>query len=83
MKIIKTKAQPTLEEQFQVGDRIVWHLNHFIGRVSEAVFYSGTVVKVNRATIDVLRENGDVVRLDKWDIAKAQNRKAFEGTDAR
>ena len=83
MKIIKTKAQPTLKEQFQVGDQMVWHVTSFDGRVSEVIDLSGTVVKVNRVTVDVLRKNGDVVRLDKWDLAKAQNRKAFEGTDAR
>ena len=81
MKVIKKKAQPTLKEQFQVGDRIVWHLYHFDGRVSEAVHYSGTVVKVNRVTIDVLRENGDTVRLDDWEIGTAQ--KALEPTTPR
>jgi hypothetical protein len=83
MKIIKTKAQPTLKEQFRVGDQMVWHVTSFDGRISEVLNLSGTVVKVNRVTVDVLRENGDVVRLDKWDIAQAQERAALEGTAPR
>ncbi len=83
MKIIKTKAQPTLKEQFHVGDQMVWHVTSSDGRITEVLNLSGTVVKVNRVTVDVLRENGDVVRLDKWDIARAQERAALEGTAPR
>jgi hypothetical protein len=68
MKVIKKKAEPTLKEQFQVGDRITWYKPFFDGRVSEEINYSGTVVKVNRVTLDVVMENGDTVRLDDWEL---------------
>jgi hypothetical protein len=83
MKVIKKKAQPTLKEQFQVGDQMVWHETRSDGRISEVIDLRGTVVKVNRVTVDVLRENGDVVRLDEWDIARVRERAALEGTAPR
>ena len=77
MKTIKknTTATTTLKDRFTVGMPITWTTNFFDGRVTELIRHEGTVVKVNRVTVDVVRTNGhqrtigDTVRLDEWDLA--------------
>lgn len=80
MKTIKTNTTATtaLKDQFTVGMPITWTTNFFDGRGTEVVRHEGTVVKVNRVTVDVVRTNGhprvigDTVRLDARDLATAR-----------
>lgn len=63
MKTIKRHTEPKV--QLAVGDVIDWNLPHFDGRATETVAYRGTIVKVNKFTVDVVRrDNWDTVRLD-------------------
>jgi hypothetical protein len=69
MKLIKTNTKTnnaTIKEAFKVGDTVKWGTNSFDGRVSEWITFTGTVVKVNRRTVDVERDNGNVYRLEAF-----------------
>jgi hypothetical protein len=70
MKVIKkhTEAAVALKDQFTVGASIAWTTTFFDGRVTEVIRHTGTVVKVNRVTVDVELANKDIVRLDEWDL---------------
>ncbi len=65
MKLIKTNTK-TIKEAFKVGDTVKWGTSSFDGRVSEWLAFTGTVIKVNRKTVDVERDNGNVYRLDAF-----------------
>jgi len=67
MKLIKkhTPVAPT----FNVGDLVRWNEHYFDGRVTETVVRSGTVIKLNRKTVDVQRENGDIYRGEPAELA--------------
>ena len=67
MKLIK-KNTPAAHT-FNVGDLVRWNENHFDGRVTETIVRSGTVIKVNRKTVDVQRENGDIYRGEPAELA--------------
>jgi len=70
MKVIKKHtAKTTLKDQFTIGQTINWTTTFFDGRQTENIRHTGTVVKVNRVTVDVELANKDVVRLDDWDLA--------------
>ena len=79
MRLIRksTKNDKTIREAFKVGDTAKWNVSSFDGRITEILEFTGTVVKVNRKTVDVERDNGDVYRLDafihirtgEWDLA--------------
>jgi hypothetical protein len=71
MKTIKTNTTAkTLKNRFKVGLPICWTTTFFDGRATDHILHEGTVVKVNRVTVDVaLGEN--IVRLDAWDLATA------------
>jgi ribosomal protein L21E len=67
MKLLKKKTtDKTINEAFKVGDIVNWNVNHFDGRITEFVNYVGTVVKVNKKTVDVETANGDTYRLDAF-----------------
>ena len=71
MKTIKTNTTATtLKNRFKVGLPIQWTTRFFDGRDTEYILHEGTVVKVNRVTVDVARGE-DIVRLDAWDLATA------------
>jgi ribosomal protein L21E len=78
MKLIKKNNKAgTINEAFKVGDVVTWNSSFFDGRVTELVEHTGTVVKVNKKTVDVEMANGNVFRLDafikistgKWALA--------------
>ena len=78
MKLLKKKTtNKTINEAFKVGDTVKWNVPSFDGRITEILEFTGTVVKVNRKTVDVERPHGDVYRLDafihirtgEWDLA--------------
>jgi hypothetical protein len=71
MKVIKkhTPAVTPLKDQFTVGETIKWTTRFFDGRSTSYVGHTGTVVKVNKVTVDVELGNKGVVRLDEWDLA--------------
>ena len=63
MKTIKRHTEP--KPQYTVGDVVDWNLPFFDGRVTELIPYRGTIVKVNKVTVDVVRaDNKNTVRLD-------------------
>ena len=71
MKTIKKNTTATtLKNRFKVGLPIHWTTTFFDGRANENILHEGTVVKVNRVTVDVARGE-DIVRLDAWDLATA------------
>ena len=71
MKTIKKNTTAkTLKNRFKVGLPIHWTTRFFDGRDTEYILHEGTVVKVNRVTVDVARGE-DIVRLDAWDLATA------------
>jgi hypothetical protein len=68
MRLIRksTKNDKTIREAFKAGDTAKWNVSSFDGRITEILEFTGTVVKVNRKTVDVERDNGDVYRLDAF-----------------
>ena len=67
MKLLKKKTtSKTINEAYKVGDLVSWSTSSFDGRVSEWTVHTGTVIKVNRKTVDVEKENGDQYRLSAY-----------------
>jgi hypothetical protein len=62
MKTIKRHTKQVTK--FRTGQVVDWTIGHFDGRTTEYVPYTGTVVKMNKVTVDVYLPNQDVVRLD-------------------
>jgi hypothetical protein len=65
------KKAPVQEQVFTVGQNIqfpIWVPLQNIGTTRE--WKDGTVVKVNRVTIDVQTAKGNVYRVDKFDLKK-------------
>jgi len=75
MKVLKAKTQKVnLNDKWKVGNRIEWTVGQFDGRTTEYVRYEGTVVKVNRVTLDVKCDKPQMtVRLDLDDLMNARN----------
>ena len=72
MKTIKTNTTAkTLKNRFKVGLPIHWTTAFFDGRHTDHIEHEGTVVKVNRVTVDVALGE-DIVRLDARDLATAR-----------
>jgi hypothetical protein len=67
-KLIK-KAE-TKVIQFNVGDKVMFYSHWNDGRISGSDEYSGTVIKVNKVTIDVQVGNGDIWRVEKHKLNK-------------
>lgn len=66
-KLIKKAA--IVEKQFHVGQLLRFPIQvalQNIGTTDE--WHEGKVVKVNKVTIDIEHENGNVYRVDKWDL---------------
>lgn len=71
MKILKkatdTADTRTIKEAFPIGTKVTWTVPFFDGRITQHDAYAGTVVKVNRKTVDVVVEGTcDVARLDAF-----------------
>ena len=67
MKLLKKKTTTkTINEAFKVGDAITWNVPSFDGRITEIIKYTGTVVKVNRKTVDVESAKGNLYRLEAF-----------------
>ena len=62
MKTIKRHTEKVTK--LTTGQTVDWQVPFFDGRTTEYVPYEGTVVKVNKVTVDVALPNQDVVRLD-------------------
>ncbi len=62
MKTIKRHTEKVTK--LRTGQVVDWTIGFFDGRGTEYVPYTGTVVKVNKVTVDVALGNQDVVRLD-------------------
>jgi hypothetical protein len=62
MKTIKRHTEKVTK--LYTGQTVDWQVPFFDGRTTEHVPYEGTVVKVNKVTVDVALPNQDVVRLD-------------------
>ena len=63
------KKAPVQERVFTVGQSIkfpLWVPLQNIGTTIE--FFDGIIVKVNRVTIDIQTANGNVYRVDKFDL---------------
>ncbi len=73
MKLLKKNiTEVALKDKFTVGNPINWTVNFFDGREHTGVLRTGTIVKVNRVTVDVKLANGDVVRLNERDLWTAK-----------
>ena len=67
MKLIKKNSTTKkITDAFKVGDAAKWLVSMFDGRISTFKEYTGTIVKVNRKTVDVEVANGNVYRLDAF-----------------
>ena len=64
-KLIST--QPIVNT-FEIGDKTYWVDSVFDGRVFESQVFYGTVVKVNRITVDVKTKTGNIYRVNKEDL---------------
>ena len=64
-KLIST--QPIVNT-FEIGDKTYWVDSVFDGRVFESQVFYGTVVKVNRITVDVKIKTGNIYRVNKEDL---------------
>lgn len=64
-KLIST--QPIVNT-FEIGDKTYWVDSIFDGRVFESQVFYGTVVKVNRVTVDVKTKTGNIYRVNKEDL---------------
>ena len=65
------KKAPVQERVFTVGQSIkfpLWVPLQNIGTTIE--FFDGIIVKVNRVTIDIQTANGNVYRVDKFDLTR-------------
>lgn len=62
MKTIKRNTEKVTK--LRTGQVVDWTIGFFDGRETDYVPYEGTVVKVNKVTVDVALPNQDVVRLD-------------------
>lgn len=62
-----TSTTLTIKEAFPRGTKVSWTVPFFDGRMTQFDAYSGTVVKVNKVTVDVILDStGDLVRLDAY-----------------
>jgi len=67
MKLIKKySTTKKITDAFKVGDAAKWLVGMFDGRIFDLKEYTGTIVKVNRKTVDVEVANGNVYRLDAF-----------------
>ena len=67
MKLIKRNNNAgTINEAFKAGNNVTWNNYFFDGRISKVEELAGTIVKVNKKTVDVEMGNGDVYRLDAF-----------------
>lgn len=71
MKILKkatdTADTRTIKEAFRLRTKVTWSVPFFDGRITWRDVYTGTVVKVNRKTVDVIVDDtGDLARLDAY-----------------
>ena len=64
MKLLKKATLPTLKENFKVGDKIYVTTWDFDGRTSVQNTNLYIIQKVNRVTLHVLNERGDVFVMD-------------------
>ena len=62
------KKAPVQERVFTVGQSIQFPIAVPIQNMGYPDRLDGIVVKVNRATIDIETANGDVYRVDKFDL---------------
>jgi len=65
-KLIKQAETKTVN--YTVGDRVRFYSYWNDGRISGSDEYSGTVVKVNKVTIDVQVGNGDIWRVERHEL---------------
>ena len=63
IKLIKKSEQQVVE--FKIGDVVSFNQSFHDGRSYEVITTTGTVVKVNRVTVDVETPKGNVYRVDK------------------
>lgn len=67
MKLLKkTTNNTTISQAFTVGDQVNWSTSSFDGRATEVIKHTGTVVKVNKKTVDVETAAGVTYRLDAF-----------------
>jgi hypothetical protein len=62
MKMIKQAAKKEVVRN--AGDKVIVQTNHFDGRTTHLVHTEMTIVKVNRQTLDMADDAGNVVRFD-------------------
>jgi len=65
-KLIKQAETKTVH--YTVGDRVYFQSYWNDGRISGFDEYSGTIVKVNKVTIDVQVGNGDIWRVERHEL---------------
>jgi ribosomal protein L19 len=66
IRLIKKAEKPV--PTFNIGDKVYYVKFSNDGRMGSNDRYEGTVVKVNRVTVDVELESGSVYRVDKVEV---------------
>ena len=61
-----------LSGAFKVDRSITWSVFFKKSGKVEEIKHRGTIVKVNKLTVDVRKEDGSVVRLDQRDLITSQ-----------
>ena len=65
MKLIKKAQVEEKQVEFNVGNKVKIGQYFHDGRIGDWEYFYGNVVKVNKVTIDVEFQNGDVYRVNK------------------
>jgi hypothetical protein len=64
MKLIKKAEAAKTQIIRNIGDNVIVVGTFFDGRTCETVYTKGTVIKVNRITLDIKDDVGNVYRVD-------------------
>ena len=64
-RLIKRATSQTEQSTFNVGDKVCFFTTYHDGRSYDSIQTFGTVVKVNRVTVDIEDKEGNVFRESK------------------
>ena len=68
IKLVNKAVVVENEVKFNVGDVVQYTTEFFDGRGYNINTYVGTIVKVNKVTVDIELKNGNVYRVNKKEV---------------
>jgi hypothetical protein len=73
MKLIKTRNKTTnATYRFNIGELVCWTVCNFDGCTSVDASYTGTIIRINKRTIDVMDRSGYVWRGEPRELKKVK-----------